>query len=436
MLIAGKDGQLRVYENGALLPTPAIDLTSVDLRRQRARSARRRGRPAVHVEPLHLPLLHLQEVRRLRARTRPNSPVNRVSRFVLRRDNVIDPLTRDGADRQHAVAERQPQRGRHPVRQGRLPVRRDRGRGMRLRRRQRMRPLQQRRPRPARPDRQGPAHHRAGGGSRRATRTRARAPLGATSPGGTTPGHRCQETFASGPAQPVADRVRSERRRHPLLHERRRAGTWEEIDLGQAGADYGWNVREGHCATDSTTNCGPPPAGMTNPIFDYAAPERLRLDHRRRVRAGRGLAGRLRRRLPVPGPRAAARSSASSTGAAAASRQPTSRRTSAPTAWSTCDSDPTGRRQALYYITWATFPQQVRRIAFTGQANRAPTARASANRQSGNLPLGGELRRHRVRVTRTATRSPTNGTSATDRRTRSAPRRHTPTPPRGLSRRP
>ncbi len=45
--------------------------------------------------------------------------------------------------------------------------------------------------------------------------------------------------------------------------------TWEEIDLGAAGADYGWNTREGHCATGSTTNCGPPPAGMTNPIFDY-----------------------------------------------------------------------------------------------------------------------------------------------------------------------
>ena len=36
------------------------------------------------------------------------------------------------------------------------------------------------------------------------------------------------------------------------------------------GADYGWNIREGHCATGSTTDCGPPPAGLTNPIFDYS----------------------------------------------------------------------------------------------------------------------------------------------------------------------
>jgi len=44
---------------------------------------------------------------------------------------------------------------------------------------------------------------------------------------------------------------------------------WEEIDAGQAGADYGWNVREGPCPTGTVTECDAPPAGMTNPIYAY-----------------------------------------------------------------------------------------------------------------------------------------------------------------------
>jgi glucose/arabinose dehydrogenase len=87
--------------------------------------------------------------------------------------------------------------------------------------------------------------------------------------GRTTAGQRCQETFAWGlrnPFRMAFDPNATGARFH--INDVGQA-TWEEIDLGIAGADYGWNVREGFCATGSTTNCGPPPAGMTNPIFAY-----------------------------------------------------------------------------------------------------------------------------------------------------------------------
>ena len=82
-------------------------------------------------------------------------------------------------------------------------------------------------------------------------------------------GSRCQETFAWGLRNPFRFAFDPNAAGTRFYINDVGQNTFEEINLGAAGADYGWNVREGHCATGSTTNCGPPPAGMTNPIFDY-----------------------------------------------------------------------------------------------------------------------------------------------------------------------
>ena len=87
--------------------------------------------------------------------------------------------------------------------------------------------------------------------------------------GGTTAGNKCRETFAWGLRNPFRIAFDPNDGGTRFFINDVGQNTWEEIDLGQAGADYGWNVREGFCANGSTTDCGPPPAGMTNPVHTY-----------------------------------------------------------------------------------------------------------------------------------------------------------------------
>jgi glucose/arabinose dehydrogenase len=85
----------------------------------------------------------------------------------------------------------------------------------------------------------------------------------------TTPGNWCQETFASGLRNPFRIAFDPNAAGTRFFINDVGQGTWEEISEGISGADYGWNIREGPCATGSTTNCGPQPAGLINPIFSY-----------------------------------------------------------------------------------------------------------------------------------------------------------------------
>ena len=89
----------------------------------------------------------------------------------------------------------------------------------------------------------------------------------ALSGGRTTSGNRCRETYASGFRNPF--RLAVDPATGMLFVNDVGQAVWEEVDDVVAGGDYGWNIREGFCATGSTTDCGPPPAGLTNPIHAY-----------------------------------------------------------------------------------------------------------------------------------------------------------------------
>lgn len=85
--------------------------------------------------------------------------------------------------------------------------------------------------------------------------------------GSTTPGNRCQETFAWGFRNPfrfAMDPNTAGTTTRFFINDVGQS-TWEEIDEAQAGADYGWNCREG---AHNTGSCSSNPS-MVDPIFEY-----------------------------------------------------------------------------------------------------------------------------------------------------------------------
>jgi glucose/arabinose dehydrogenase len=258
MLVTAQAGTLRVVQNGTLVPTPALDLTA------RTCTDSERGLLGVAVDPQFAAnrFIYLYNTHRLFG-----TCLNRVSRWVLQDDNTVGNEV-VLIDRIHSTA------GNHNG--GDLNFGKD-----------------------------GYLYATVGdggcdyaspencGGDNDASRDRnvllgkilrvTREPgvlpsdnphLGADSApcavtGSTTPGTWCRETYASGLRNPFRFAFDPNAPTTRFFINDVGQNTWEEIDNGIAGADYGWNIREGHCLTGSTTNCPPPPRRFIDPVFDY-----------------------------------------------------------------------------------------------------------------------------------------------------------------------
>lgn len=83
----------------------------------------------------------------------------------------------------------------------------------------------------------------------------------------TTPNTTCREIWAYGLRNPY---------RFAFDHEAGQffindvgQGTYEEVNIGQAGGNYGWPTREGACPRGETTPCAGPSGGLIDPVTAY-----------------------------------------------------------------------------------------------------------------------------------------------------------------------
>jgi glucose/arabinose dehydrogenase len=195
----------------------------------------------------------------------------------------------------------------------------------------------------------------------------------------------CKETFASGLRNPFRFGFKPGTNTFHINDVGQ--NKWEEIDLGVKGANYGWNTREGNCANNSTTNCGAPPAGMTNPIHAYGRGEGcVSITGGAFVPSGAfGSAfntdtylfgdygcGKIFK-LTKSGSTYTASTFATNMGGSSVVGM-------------TFGPSSAASGKSLYYTTYAE-GGKIRRIDFTGQVNRPPTAIIAASPTSGPTPL-------------------------------------------------
>ncbi|WP_208719251.1 PQQ-dependent sugar dehydrogenase [Corallococcus sicarius] len=390
MLITTQPGAVRVFKNGALLPTPALNLSASIC------SNSERGVLGVAVDPQftsnrYVYLYYTFKKSGVCTTNSADAPVNRVSRFTLADTDTISPSTElvlvdnipspggnhNGGDLHFgadgllyiSVGDGGCKVG-DPTRcagQNDIARRLDVLLGKILR---------------INKDGTIPASNPWTGiaGSRRCGD-----PAGV--PAGTGP---CRENFATGLRNPF--RIAFRPGTSTFVINDVGQNVWEELDEGQAGADYGWNVREGFCANNSTTNCGSTPAGLKDPFFAYkhgSNPAPSPFQGCNSITGGSfAPAGAW-----APGDDGAYFFSdyvcgkifklTGSAGSYTATEFGTGLGVSSAV---TLRFGPSGSAQALYYTTYAN-GGEIRRITYTGTANRPPSAAVSATPRTGTAPL-------------------------------------------------
>jgi glucose/arabinose dehydrogenase len=269
LLLTQQTGQLRVYQNGALLATPAINLSAGIC------SNSERGLLGVAVDPnftsnhaiylyyTHNPFVGDPDACPTNDPTNAKIPVNRVSRFTLGDDNLASDETilldnmlspngnHNGGDLHFgqdgylyvSIGDGGADYAGDSGAGGQNDAARDQfmllGKIMRITR-----------------DGGIPADNPFQGGD-----------SGRCNVNGRTTQAKCQETFAWGLRNPFRFTFKPGTSEFYINDVGQ--GAQEEIDIGQSAADYGWNCKEGLQTNSTTGKCNPTPANLVDPIFAY-----------------------------------------------------------------------------------------------------------------------------------------------------------------------
>lgn len=221
--------------------------------------------------------------------------------------------------------------------------------------------------------------------------------------GNASPGKVCQETFAEGLRNPFRFAFDPNSSGTRFFINDVGQSAREEINLGRAGADYGWNLREGRCKTGGR-DCSAAPSNFTDPVFDYAHSSSGIFAGCTSITGGAfvpngvwpsSFTGSYLFSDYVCGKifRLTKTSSGNSVSVFADGLGNSSA--------VHLKFGPYAGTQALYYTSYAG-GGQVRRVVYTGTTNRAPEAVIAASPTSGTLPL-------QVRFDASSSRDPEGG---------------------------